>query len=66
MPDDTAKRGKHDRIRISVEQKHEIWYWSKALHVSPEDLTAIVKKVGPMAADVKLFIINRILKAGKE
>lgn len=63
MSDDKRKRGPADRIRIAVTQRHELYAWSRLLHVSPDDLCAIVKKVGPMTADVKIFIINRIIKA---
>lgn len=63
MPDDKRKRGQPDRIRIAVTQRHELYAWSRALHVTPDDLTAVVKKVGPMVADVKVFLAYRILKA---
>lgn len=53
MPDDKTKRGRIDRARVSLEQPHETVYWTKRLGVSKRRLIAIVKRVGPMAKDVR-------------
>jgi hypothetical protein len=46
MADDRTKRGPQDRSKISMEQEHEIRYWTKELGVSEAALTAAVAKVG--------------------
>ena len=46
MVDDRMKRGSQDRSRISMEQEHEIRYWTRELGVSEAALTAAVAKVG--------------------
>ena len=46
MADDRMKRGSQDRSKISMEQEHEIRYWTQALGVSEAALTAAVAKVG--------------------
>lgn len=52
MSDDKTKRGSPDRNRINVGEDYELRDWSKKLGVTPEQLKAAVKAVGPMAADV--------------
>ena len=53
MADDKANPGRPDRDRINMEEEYEVQYWSEKFGVSQEELTAAVKKVGPMASDVK-------------
>lgn len=53
MSDDLNKQGKADRDRINVNEDHELRYWTQTLGVSPEALRNAVKKVGPMAKDVR-------------
>jgi hypothetical protein len=52
MADDKTKTGKADRIRINVNEDYELRDWAKKLSVTPEQLKAAVKKVGPVAAAV--------------
>jgi hypothetical protein len=59
MADDKTKRGKPDRIRINVHEKWELDYWKDALDVSGQQLAAAVRKVGPMAKDVKKYLKNK-------
>lgn len=63
MTDDTSKAGKHDRIRINVNQVHERRYWCKALGATAAYLREVVKEVGPMVPDVKRRMIERIDEA---
>ena len=56
MPDDPNQRGGQDRLRISLQQRHEVRYWCKALGVTEEELRAAVHAVGPMAADVRAHL----------
>ena len=53
MADDKRNTGRPDRDRINIEEAYEIQYWSEKFGVSIEELAAAVKKVGPMASDVK-------------
>jgi hypothetical protein len=53
MSDDTTNRGNADRKRIDVSQRHELRYWTERFGVSEEKLIETVRRVGPMAEDVK-------------
>ena len=53
MADDRMKRGSQDRSKISMEQEHEIRYWTQELGVSEAALTAAVAKVGNSADAVR-------------
>lgn len=63
--DDPRKRGKDDRIRIAVSQAHERIYWCNALGITQKELRKVVGITGPMVADVKAYLINRITHAGE-
>lgn len=53
MSDDTSKRGPADRMRIDVNAKHELQYWTQELGVDVETLKATVNRVGPMVEKVR-------------
>jgi hypothetical protein len=53
MSDNRGNPGRRDRDRINMEEDYEVQYWSEKFGVSQEELAAAVKKVGPMASDVK-------------
>lgn len=53
MADDTSNRGTPDRDRITLEQDHEVAYWSEKFGVSREQLRRAVEKVGPAAKNVE-------------
>ena len=42
MSDDRSKTGQADRIRINVNQEHELRDWSAKFHVTPGELRAAV------------------------
>ena len=46
MADDPNKQGQPDRSRISLEQRHEVDYWTKRFGVSREQLEQAVRAVG--------------------
>jgi hypothetical protein len=46
MADNRTKRGEPDRSKISLDQEHEIRFWTQELGVSEAALTAAVAKVG--------------------
>jgi hypothetical protein len=52
MADDPNIRGQQDRIRINVTQEHEVKYWCKRFDCTPEQLRAVVERVGPVVTDV--------------
>ena len=53
MADDKTNSGGQDRARINVNEDYELRDWSQRLGVTPEKLKEAVKKVGPIAHDVK-------------
>lgn len=53
MSDDLKNRGGQDRVRINVQEAHEVRYWTQELGVSREQLEQAVKAVGVMSADVR-------------
>lgn len=56
MSDDKSSVGKNDRMRINVNEDYELHDWSKKFGVTPDELRAAVKAVGPMAADVEAHL----------
>lgn len=56
MADDRTKAGKPDRDRINVEENYELRDWSDKFGVTPDEIKAAVKEVGPMAEDVRLYL----------
>ena len=53
MSDDLQNRGQQDRSRISLQEEHEVRYWTEALGVSKDELERVVKEVGPSASAVR-------------
>jgi hypothetical protein len=53
MADDKTKRAPQDGQRINISEPYELAYWTEALGVSAEKLRETVKRVGPMANDVR-------------
>jgi hypothetical protein len=53
MPDDLSDRGAEDRARISLKEEHEVYYWTKALGVSKQQLLDAIEKVGNSAEAVR-------------
>jgi hypothetical protein len=53
MADDLSKRGQADRLRINVNEKHELDYWTKELGISEARLRQLVHNHGVMAADIR-------------
>jgi len=63
MTDNTRKAGEHDRIRINVNQRHELRSWTMAVGVTAARLREAVSKAGVMVADVKRYLVERIQAA---
>jgi hypothetical protein len=53
MSDDTQQRGPADRTRVSLEQEHELRYWTKRFEVSEQRLREAVAAVGVSAEAVE-------------
>ncbi len=56
MSDDPKNRGAQDRPRISLEEDHEVRYWTQALGVSREKLEEAGRAVGHSAAHVRDYL----------
>ncbi len=59
MPDNTTLRQGPDRVRISLQQDHEVKYWTQALGVTKEQLEQAVKAVGNGVEDVRKYLGDR-------
>jgi hypothetical protein len=53
MSDNPLKRGRKDRIRINLEQFHEVQYWSKKFGCTTAELRQVVAQVGSSAHAVE-------------
>lgn len=51
--DNLSNRGQPDRSKINMHEAHEVAYWTQQLHVTKEELQAVVDKVGSSAAAVR-------------
>lgn len=56
MADDPKQRNSPDSKRISIQEDHEVRYWTEALGVSREELEEAVRRVGNSADDVREHI----------
>jgi hypothetical protein len=56
MADDKAKKDYRDRVRINVNEKYEVEYWSKKFNVTPAKLKAAVKEVGVTVKKVEAYL----------
>ena len=59
MTDNTADRGPQDRARISLEQDHEVRYWSQRFGIDEQQLRNAVGDVGHSVQDVEQYLANR-------
>lgn len=50
MTDHRQERGKPDRSRISLEEAHDVRYWTRELGVSEADLRRAMDMVGSNSA----------------
>jgi hypothetical protein len=53
MADDKTIRGPKDRLLISLQEDYEVRYWTKALGVTKEELTELVKIHGHSAKKIR-------------
>jgi len=64
MADNTSARGQQDRLRINVNQEHEVRYWTEKFGISAEELRRVVGEVGPMADAVEQRVRGRGNRSG--
>lgn len=64
MADDLKNKGAQDRLRINVNEAHELAYWTKELGCTPEALKAAVKATGVMATAVRQHLARNKAKPG--
>jgi hypothetical protein len=53
MAEDGTNRPASEGERIDVENLQELHSWSRALGVTPDELKAVVTRVGPLAREVR-------------
>ena len=56
MPDDRSQRASPDNQRIDINDAYEVRNWCRSLHVTPEQLSAAVSKVGTSADGVRQYL----------
>lgn len=56
MSDDLKNKGAQDRLRINVNEDHELAYWTKELNATADELRAAVKAAGVMATAVRQYL----------
>jgi hypothetical protein len=56
MADDKKNTGSADDQRINIHEDYEVAYWTKKFDCTKEQLTAAVKAVGVMAAEVEKYL----------
>lgn len=59
MPDNPNERGSQDRSRISMEQDHEVRYWTAKFGVDRQRLQEAVNAVGNSAEAVENYLAGR-------
>jgi len=53
MVDDTTKRGRPDRSKISLTEQQEVRAWTKHFGVTKDELQKVVDRVGNSAGAVR-------------
>jgi hypothetical protein len=56
MSDDKTKKFPQDAARISLSERWEVDYWTKALGISADKLRDAVEHAGPSAAAVRHYL----------
>ncbi len=61
MTDNLHNRGPRDRARISLEEEHEVRYWTQTLGVSKDALKKAVEAVGHSSQAVSDYLRGKLL-----
>jgi hypothetical protein len=56
MADNFIKRGAPDRLRVNVNERYDLKYWSHKWNVTYKELRYAVKQVGPAAEKVAKYL----------
>ena len=56
MADNLKEKRPQDAKRVSLKEKWEVDYWSRALKVSPSRLQTLVKENGPSVSKIRKAI----------
>ncbi len=59
MADDPDNKSQADRLRINVNEPHEVRYWTKELRLTEEQLRQAVQAAGVMAENVRRHLGKR-------
>ena len=59
MPDNREIAEGTDRKRISLQQEHEVRYWTKRFNVTKEELTRAVESAGNGVDAVERYLTQR-------
>jgi hypothetical protein len=46
MSDDLSKKGVQDRVRINMNEPHEVSYWTEKFGVTKEELQKAIERTG--------------------
>jgi hypothetical protein len=57
--DNKTKKDYRDRVRINVNEKYEVEYWSEKFGVTPAKLKKVVKEVGVTVKKVEQNLKNK-------
>lgn len=57
--DDMDKTGGQDRLRININQEHELDYWTSRFDVTRDELRAAVEQAGVEAKEVERLLNSR-------
>ena len=63
MPQSNMERGPRDRSRINVHEPYEMYYWTRELGVTEEQLQAAVRAVGASVEAVRAQLNSRRISA---
>jgi hypothetical protein len=59
MADNLTQSGQLDRSRISLNEEHEVRYWTQALGVPEDELRRLVAEAGPGADAVRAALAKK-------
>jgi hypothetical protein len=56
MADDLGKHGQRDRLRVNINEPHELQAWCAEFHCTPDQLKTAVGRAGVMAVEVLAYL----------
>lgn len=61
MTESFKHTGKYDELKINIKEAFDVHFWCEELNLKSEELMDIVKQVGPLVHDVRLYLAKRLL-----